>query len=72
MASSSQPSSSNVVDSNAQSVASSVELFKPSLPDIGGKYNSLRDKSNTKKVACYYCLMNLMVKFLEPNNIKWK
>jgi len=57
MASSSKPPSSNVVDSsNAQFVASSVELFKPSLPDIGWKYNSLRDKNNTKKVMCDYCL----------------
>jgi hypothetical protein len=58
MAISSQPSSSsNVVDSNAQFVASSVELFKPSLPDIGWKCNSLRDRTNTKNVTCDYCLV---------------
>jgi len=56
MASSSQPSSSNVVDSNAQYVSSSVELFKPTFPDIGWMYKTLRGKSNTKKVTCDYCL----------------
>ena len=47
------PSSSNAGDS----VASSVELLKPNLPDIGWKYNSLKDKNNTKKVTCDYCLL---------------
>jgi len=48
---SSSPAPSNAGDSSnvAQSVAFSVQLFKPSLPDIGWKYNSLRGKSNTKK-----------------------
>ena len=47
------PSSSNAGDS----VASSVELLKPNLLDIGWKYNSLKDKTNTKKVTCDYCLL---------------
>jgi len=57
--SSTTPSSSNVGDSSnvAQSIAFSVEFFKPYLLDIGWKYNSLRDKSNTKKVTHDYCLL---------------
>lgn len=57
--SSTTPPSSNANDSSnaAQSIASSVELFKPSLPDIGWKYNSLKNKSNIKKVTCDYCLL---------------
>jgi hypothetical protein len=52
------PSSSNAGESSAaQSVASTIGLIKPDLPDIGWKYNSVRDKTNLKKVTCDYCLL---------------
>jgi len=47
-----QPSSS----SQAQSIDSSVKLFKPPLPDIRWKYNSVRDLKNLRRVTCDFCL----------------
>lgn len=51
-----QPSSSSQAQSNAQSVDSSVKLHKPSLPDIGWKFNSVGDLKNLRRVTCDFCL----------------
>ncbi|KAK2429465.1 hypothetical protein QL285_027902 [Trifolium repens] len=50
------PPNTQPTQSNGQSIASSVKLYKPTdLTDIGWRWNSLQDLKNKKKVTCDFC-----------------